>query len=61
MVQDQWARDTDRLSEAMFELQEALELFQGDRYKVARFLGLSPPSVYRKIKMYGIQEEKRYR
>lgn len=42
-------------------LQEALTLFQGDRYRVASFLGLSPPSIYRKIKRYGIQEERRYR
>ncbi len=41
-------------------LQEALTWFKGDRYAVARFLGLSPPSVYRKIKQYGIQEERRF-
>jgi len=41
-------------------LQAALERFGGDRYRTARFLGISPPSVYRKIKEFGITEERRF-
>ncbi len=42
-------------------LEVALARFQGNRYRTARFLGMSPPSVYRKIREYGIEEERRYR
>lgn len=41
-------------------IQAALNRFNGDKYRVARFLGISPPSVYRKIKEYGITEERRF-
>lgn len=41
-------------------IQEALNHFNGDRYRVANFLGISPPSVYRKIKAYGIKEARRF-
>lgn len=41
-------------------LQQALNHFNGDKYRVASFLGISPPSVYRKIKEYGLQEIRRF-
>lgn len=41
-------------------IQEALNHFNGDRYRVASFLGISPPSVYRKIKAYGIKEARHF-
>ena len=35
---------------------EALRLCRGDRYAAAHLLGISPPTIYRKIKSHGINE-----
>ena len=39
----------------------ALRSFNGDRYQVARFLGVSPPTVYRKIREWSLVEERFFR